>query len=130
MLRSIFVCLINFVIIHSLYSHSVLFRWLHIIVLRRREELLIHRDEWQDSTDLKLLVPPTCNYLKKHVFTAHTGLECVFSFGTEEHHCMPETMDHRLMRRRKLFEIPVRFSSSYVTINLLLSGNFHVCVRV
>lgn len=115
--------------VYSVCSHSVVFRWLHVIVQRRKEELLLHRDQWHESSELKLLIPPACNRLKQHVFTAHTGSECVFSFGTEELHCMPETMDHRLMRRRKIFEHSVRFLTYFIN-NLLPNWNFLAFVRV
>ncbi|XP_065225307.1 chromatin-remodeling ATPase INO80 isoform X2 [Planococcus citri] len=84
---------------------DLIFRWLYIICQLHRKDLTLYRQQWWEDVGISLLISQTGEILKDYTFTASNGNECVFSFGTETHHCMPETMEHRLLRMRKMNEI-------------------------
>ncbi|XKL61914.1 hypothetical protein PGB90_001747 [Kerria lacca] len=80
---------------------DLIFRWLHIICQYHRRDLLLYRQQWWSGVGSNILINPIYDIWKSMRFTSYTGTECIFSFSTEIHHCMPETMEHRLMRSRK-----------------------------
>lgn len=84
---------------------DLIFRWLYVICQLHRRDLMLYRQQWWEDVGVCALVNTPRESLRDYVFTAHNGNECVFSFGTETHRCMPETMEHRLLRMRKIDEI-------------------------
>lgn len=103
-----------------------LFRWLYVICQLHRRSLMLHRQQWWENIRFSAVVTPVCDTLTNLLFTSHVSSECVFSFGTEIHHCMPETMEHRLLRSRKISLIKtVSSSSEYIIISFKSFSSFN-----
>lgn len=87
--------------VYSLVIGGLLKRWLDIINLQNRQKLRYHRHLWWEETKPNFLLLDH-NLPKDLVFTAHEGNKCVFSHACVKHYSMPETIEHRLLRSRKL----------------------------
>lgn len=81
---------------------------------------MLYRQQWWENIGVNAIVSSVCDTLRKLQFTSYVGPECVFSFGTEIHHCMPETMEHRLLRSRKISMMDAVSEARHLRLNNIL----------
>lgn len=98
-------------------------RWLDIICIQDELKLSKHRAEWCEESKTSLIMPIR-NLPEPFIFTAAEGSKCVFSFTCILHHSMPETIEHRLLRSRKVHamnhQLPERSQVCYYLIYTML----------
>ncbi|XP_054271279.1 chromatin-remodeling ATPase INO80 [Macrosteles quadrilineatus] len=83
---------------------GLLNRWLSLAEEVERRPLLRHRQVWWERTSgVSVLVAPRSTTVPSElVFTNAQGHLCVFAHNTVTLHSTPETVEHRVMRCRKL----------------------------
>ncbi|CAH0390890.1 unnamed protein product [Bemisia tabaci] len=92
--------------LHKLTVGGILYRWLHIVeILRNFQTLQKFQHDWHPEavTRWSALLPQR-NLASELQFTAANGRKCVFAHQTVTLHCIPETMEHRVLRSRKFQE--------------------------
>lgn len=95
--------------IFKLTVGGLLNRWLHIVNHLERNEIMRHRVSWWKEPDVRLLIP--CDkYPDDLVFTANDGYNCVFAHTKVSFHSMPETIEHRLLRSKKVQQAQIKKS--------------------
>ncbi|RZF37180.1 hypothetical protein LSTR_LSTR009705 [Laodelphax striatellus] len=76
-------------------------RLLHLMKMIEIAEKFNHRADWWENQKVRLIIPQK-RYPQGMVFTAHEGHRCVFSHVRNVHHSCAETIEHRLLRSRKV----------------------------
>ncbi|XP_075227688.1 chromatin-remodeling ATPase INO80 isoform X2 [Lycorma delicatula] len=87
--------------LHNLTIGGILNRWLHIIMYLEVCKRMRHQFCWWKESKVRLLLPQR-KLPDDLVFTAHEGYHCVYSHTKVIHHSIPETIEHRLLRSRKV----------------------------